>query len=288
MRVQQLGCDRILFGVSSDVTERRRMEQIDVEMRALAELDRLRTELISNVSHELRTPLGLIKAASTTLQRNDVTFPPATQQKILQGITDEADRLEQLVGNLLDIARFDQQRFALNLERVDLTALIASIVEAAARKLASEPAPVHRFVTHLPTRSAPAIVDGARIEQVLRNLLENAIRYSPEGGIIAVTLQANSHACEIRVTDPGIGIAPEEQGRIFERFYRSNDPHVRHIHGTGLGLAICREIVHAHHGTLTVASTLGEGSTFTIHLPRSSAHAASASACDVPHVIEET
>lgn len=287
VRVQVQGCDRIIYGVSSDHTERKRMEAVDVEMRALAELDKLRTELISNVSHELRTPLGLIQAASTTLQRRDVTFPPATQQRILQGITDEASRLEHLVANLLDISRFDQQRFALYWERVDLVGLVASMVEGTERKLASQPTAAHRFVLHLPSRPVMVTVDPGRIEQVLRNLLDNAIRYSPEGGLITVALRANTDDCVIRVTDQGIGIALEEQSRIFERFYRSADRRVRRIHGTGLGLAICREILQTHQATLSVVSTPGEGSTFIVKIPRAATEPSIRQAIDEHPVQEE-
>jgi PAS domain S-box-containing protein len=267
VRVRADGCDKIIFGVSSDISERRRMEQIDVEMRALAELDKLRAELVSNVSHELRTPLGLIKAASTTLQRRDVTFAPATQQKVLQGITDEADRLEHLVANLLDISRLDQNRFFLHIESVDLRLLVGTVVEAAQTNLGSAPPVTHRLVVRTPAQPALAMVDVAKIEQVLRNLLENAVRYSPDGGDIVIELVRNAEMWELRVSDQGIGIAAEEQSQIFERFYRSRDARVRRIRGAGLGLAICREIVRAHSGVLSLISALDQGATFVVSLP---------------------
>ncbi len=266
-RVQLQGCDKIIFGVTSDITGRKRVEQIDVEMRALAELDKLRAELVSNVSHELRTPLGLIKAASTTLQRCDVTFPPATQEKILQGITDEADRLEHLVANLLDISRLDQNRFFLHTEPVDLRMLVGIVVEAAQTNLGSAPPVQHQLVVRAPAQPVLTVVDVAKIEQVLRNLLENAVRYSPDGGDITIALTRNADMWELSVSDQGIGIAAEEQSQIFERFYRAKDARVRRIRGAGLGLAICREIVHAHGGVLSLTSALDQGATFVVSLP---------------------
>jgi signal transduction histidine kinase len=111
------------------------------------------------------------------------------------------------------------------------------------------------------------MVDVAKIEQVLRNLLENAVRYSPDGGDIVIELVRNAEMWELRVSDQGIGIAAEEQGQIFERFYRSRDARVRRIRGAGLGLAICREIVRAHSGVLSLISALDQGATFVVSLP---------------------
>jgi PAS domain S-box-containing protein len=274
-RARTQGPDRIVFAVSSDITERKQMEQIAVENRAMAAIDKLRTELVANVSHELRTPLGLIKAGSTTLLRSDVTFPQDVQQRILHGISDEADRLDHLVSNLLDISRLDQGRFFLQYQRVDLGRMLGRLVEAAEQKPPDEAAAWHTYVLRLPHEPLEAEVDVAKIEQVVRNLFENAVRYSPQGGELTIELRAiqtaageGASACEIRVTDQGIGIAPAERERIFERFYRSPDPQVQRIRGAGLGLAICREILRAHSGTIDVISTQGQGTTFVVCLPR--------------------
>ena len=266
-RVHIQGGDTVIFGISSDITARKQMEEIAVENRALAELDRLRTVLVSNVSHELRTPLGLIKAASTTLLRRDVTFAPVTQQKILQGISSEADRLEKLVANLLDISRLDNNRFFLDAEPVDLSRLVAATVDDMGASLAGDAQPAHRVVLHTPATPVLAMVDAPKIEQVLRNLIENAIRYSPDGSAIVVDVHSNGAMCEVSVADQGIGIAPDEQPRVFERFFRSQDTRVQRVRGAGLGLAISQEIARAHGGTLTFTSTPGEGSTFSVHLP---------------------
>ena len=267
-RVQAQGTDRIIFGVTSDITERKHMEQTDVEIRALAELDRLRTELVGNVSHELRTPLGLIKVASTTLLRQDVTFSPAIQQHILRGITDETNRLEHLVANLLDISRLDQQRFMLQYDLTNLNQLVTAIVDGAQRQETDDTGAAHRFVLALPDLPVDAVVDAPKIEQVLRNLIQNAIHYSPAGSTVTVTLRADGAEWELRVADEGIGIASEDQGRIFDRFYRARDVRVQHVRGAGLGLAICREIVELHGGALSVASAPEQGATIIVRIPR--------------------
>ena len=267
-RVQTFGDDTIIFGVSSDITERKRLEKIAVENQAMAELDKLRAELVSNVSHELRTPLGLIKAASTTLLRQDVDFPSTTQQKILKGISSEADRLEQLVANLLDISKLDNNRFFLNRDQVDLNVLVTAAVDAIRVTLLEQHDASHRLVVNPSATPVLAPVDAAKIEQVLGNLLENAVRYSPEGGTVVVDVCACGGQCELRVTDQGIGIALDQQERVFDRFFRAPDVRVQRIRGAGLGLAICREIVRAHGGTLTLTSTPDEGSTFTVRLPQ--------------------
>lgn len=267
-RVQTEGERRIVYGVTSDITARRRMEQIAIENRAMAEVDKLRTELIANVSHELRTPLGLIKMGSTTLLRQDVTFPGEVQRQILQEISRQTDHLAQLVSNLLDMSRIDQNRFVLHCEWTDLNELVANLVGAMQRMGSEAAQPQCSFILKLPQPPVLAQVDAPKFEQVLRNLLENAVRYSPGGGEITVELSGEEINCVLRVADKGIGIAAEEQEHIFERFYRSHDAQVQRVRGAGLGLAICREISRAHGGDIHVISAAGAGATFVVCIPR--------------------
>jgi len=267
VRVQHQAPEHIVYGVTSDITERREMESIAAEALALAELDKLRAELISNVSHELRTPLGLIKAASTTLQRQDVAFARTIQQRILQGITVEADRLEHLVSNLLDISRLDQQRFILHCAPTDLNRLVSTTVDAMRVQPSITATDQRHLVLDLPESPIIPVIDGPKIEQVLRNLIENAANYSPAGSTITVGVRSDGIAWEFWVADEGIGIAPEDQEHIFERFYRSRDARVTRVRGAGLGLAICQEIVAAHGGTLRLNSVLDQGTTFFACLP---------------------
>jgi PAS domain S-box-containing protein len=252
----------------SDITARKRAAAALAEAKEAAEVaNRAKSEFLSNMSHELRTPLGLIKVASTTLQRPDVTFPPAVQQEILRSITDESNRLELLVSNLLDLSRLEQKRFMLHRAPTDLCQLVTTIYAAAVQEWANETGAAHRFLLDLPDAPVVAEIDAPKIEQVLRNLLQNAVHYAPGGGAVTVALRADGGACELRVADEGIGIAPTEQSRIFERFYRAPDARVLRTRGAGLGLAICREIVDAHVGVLRVESVPGRGSTFIVRLP---------------------
>ena len=254
--------------VARDIAERKRAAAALAEAKDAAEVaNRAKSEFLSNMSHELRTPLGLIKVASTTLQRQDVTFAPAVQQEILRGITDEANRLELLVSNLLDISRLEQKRFMLHLAPADVNQLVTAIATAAVREWSDKPEAGHRFVLDLPDLPVMAEVDAPKIEQVLRNLLQNALHYSPAGGVITVTLRADGAEYELQVADQGIGIAPEDQAHIFERFYRAANAIAFRSRGAGLGLAICREIVEAHGGEISVTSAPGQGATFTVRLP---------------------
>jgi K+-sensing histidine kinase KdpD len=234
------------------------------ETKALQELDRLRSELVSNVSHELRTPLGLIKAASTTLLAEDVEFDRQTQRTLLQGIDEETDRLEHIVSNLLDLSRMEQRRLILDRSPTDIGLLTRSVIEA--MQIQTTPC---QFVLDLPPQPLLANVDANRIEQVLRNLLSNALKYSPEGGLITVNVGQDESQLLISVSDQGIGIPPADLDNVFERFYRVENETTRQVSGAGLGLAISRGIVEAHGGRIWVKSDLGVGSTFYFSLPLS-------------------
>jgi K+-sensing histidine kinase KdpD len=239
-----------------------RLAREAAEARVMGELDRLRSELIGNVSHELRTPLGLIKAASTTMLAEDVQFDRETQRELLRGIDEETDRLEHIVSNLLDLSRMDQRGLTLDYAATDLGSLARSLIEA------TQVQTLHCQLVHdFPAQPLVAEVDLKRIEQVLRNLIDNAVKYSPEGGTITVTGRPDRRGVLISVSDQGIGIPSSDLDRVFERFYRVEDETAIEASGVGLGLAISREIVEAHEGRIWVESNLGQGSTFYLTLP---------------------
>lgn len=254
--------------LEAEIAERQHLEKKASELEMLQELERLRSEFVSNVSHELRTPLGLIKASATTLLAEDVTFPPETQRTLLLGIDEETERLERLIGNLLTLAQVEQARLRLDRTPTDLTGLLRRLVRARQMVSRNHPSdePVHHFVCDLP-EMPPVSVDARRIEQVVRNLLSNAVKYSPQGGAITVRARREGGHVLIQVCDEGIGIPREGQERLFERFYRVKDKATRDIAGVGLGLVISREIVEAHGGCMWVKSEPGEGSTFSFTLP---------------------
>jgi K+-sensing histidine kinase KdpD/CheY-like chemotaxis protein len=232
------------------------------EIEILRELNRLRSELIANVSHELRTPLGLIQIFCTTLLREDVDFDPETQREFLHDIEEETDKLEKIVDNLLDLSQMKDGRLHLEKCSTDLGQLAKEVMETMEVQLTQ-----HRFVHDFPSDPLMATVDPKRIEQVLRNLLSNALKYSPEGGIITVQGRGDKRQLLVRISDQGMGIPSEDLERIFERFYRVENEITQGVRGAGLGLAVCRGIVEAHGGRIWVESTLGVGSTFYFTLP---------------------
>jgi two-component system, sensor histidine kinase and response regulator len=243
--------------------ENARLAQQAAEVKILREVDRLRSELIANVSHELRTPLGLIKISCSSLLMEDTRFDRETEREFLQSIDEETTKLETIVEHLLDLGRMEGGRLRLEREPTDLGQL-ARQVTGSMRALSVR----HRLVDRLPDEPLIAVADRKRIEQVFRNLLDNAIKYSPAGGLVEVSGLQDGEQTIFYVRDEGIGIPLEEHKRIFERFYRVENELTRTMRGAGLGLAVCRGIVEAHGGRLWVESHLGRGSVFCFSLPR--------------------
>lgn len=242
--------------------ENTRLAQQAAEVKILREVDRLRSELIANVSHELRTPLGLIKISASSLLMDDAHFDQETQRKFLLSISEETAKLETIVEHLLDLGRIESGRLRLERQPIDLRRLIRNTIKSMEALSAR-----HRMASELPKQPLITMVDVKRMEQVLRNLLDNAIKYSPEGGTITVSASQEDSHILITVSDEGIGIPPEEWDRIFERFHRVENEVTRRLRGAGLGLAVCRGIVEAHGGHIWVESQPGAGSTFCLTLP---------------------
>jgi signal transduction histidine kinase len=218
--------------------------------------------LIANVSHELRTPLGLIKLFSTALLAEGFTFDDATQRQFLTEIDQETDRLEKIVSNLLDVSRIQSGRLRLDKEAVEVGQLIKHVVKRKELQLTA-----HQLVLDIAASPLMAVLDSLRIEQVLRNLLENAAKYSPNGGTITVQARGDAHQILVCVRDQGIGIPAHEAEKVFDRFYRVDNELTRTVGGLGLGLSVSRGIVEAHGGRMWVESTPGVGSSFFVSLP---------------------
>ncbi len=244
------------------------------ELAVLREIDRLRSQLLANVSHELRTPLGLIKVFGSMLIAKDMDFDRAARLEFLNAISSEADRLQQIVDNLLDLARVQDQRLRLTRAPVNLGHLVAEVIQGIC--VQSTP---HRVVCDLPAQPLVAVADRQRIIQVLRNLLGNACKYSPGGGTIRVAGREDKSHVVMQISDEGIGIPADELDRIFERFYRVESQATEKIDGLGLGLAISRAIVEAHGGRIWAESVLGAGSSFFFTLPVGEPAAAETGAC---------
>ena len=226
------------------------------------EAEELKSTFISIISHELKTPVALIKGYAGTLRREDARWDVATVRESAAVIEEEADRLTQLINNLLDASRLQAGGLKLNLGDVALDQIARRLVDK------------FRTQTDQHTLTAdfvdfPVIqADAVRLEQVLSNLIGNAIKYSPRGGAVRVTGRVRSDEVIVSVSDEGIGIPIEEQDRIFERFYRVDDALSRRTAGSGLGLYLAKAVIDAHGGRIWVESAPEQGATFSFALPR--------------------
>jgi len=234
--------------------------------QALREADRAKSELLSTVSHELRTPLAGIKAHATALLRPDVDRDQESVREYLHVVVEEADRLRLLIDNLLDMTRIESGAMHIDKRPVQ----IADLAEAVASSMRRHAEGCDLSVSFPP--DFPVVeADHRRIEQVLRNLVDNAVKYSPRGGKVVISGVKQEGEVLVSVTDEGIGIRASDLDLIFERFHRVDSPAVRRAGGAGLGLAICRGIVEAHGGRIWAESTPGRGTTIRFTLPSSEA-----------------
>jgi signal transduction histidine kinase len=224
----------------------------------------MRTEFVSTVSHELRTPLAAIYGAAMTLRRSDVALDDDQRARLLDVVSGEADRLARTVNDILWASRLDSGTLHVTLQHCDPAALIREVVEAQQTHLDE----AHDVVLELDDDLPPVLGDPDKVGRVLINLVDNAVKYSPDGGRVSVRVtQAGAHV-RFAVTDEGLGIPLAEQRRIFEKFYRLDPNMTRGVGGTGLGLYICRELVRRMDGRIWVDSAgLGRGSTFAVELP---------------------
>lgn len=234
-----------------------------------ARLSRLKTDFVSLVSHELRTPLTSIRLFIETLELGRVENPEQTRQ-VLAMLSKETARLSEMIEGVLDWARIESGKQAYHREpRLVQELLDASLAAFRAQRASAPLEPLVELEANLP----PVQIDLAAVAGALLNLLQNAYKYTGEDKRILVRARKERRGVAIEVQDNGIGIAPKEQKRIFERFYRVDDLLARRTEGSGLGLSIAQRIVQANGGRITVRSRLGEGSTFTIHLPKAAARA---------------
>ncbi len=246
------GGDWVALVVFHDVTEAKRVEDT-------------RRDFIANVSHELRTPLASIKSVVETLQAGAIDDKAAAQDFLARADA-EVDRLVQMVTELLELSRLESGQAPLAREPVDVQRMLEQAVERMRPQ-------AERKSLELTLNAAPSMPsitgDAQRLEQTLVNLIDNAIKFTPEGGSVRVSAKSVDGAVQVDVEDTGDGISAEKLPRIFERFYKVD--RARGDRGTGLGLAVVKHTVEAHGGTIRVRSQEGHGSTFTIVLPLSGA-----------------
>jgi two-component system sensor histidine kinase KdpD len=233
------------------------------KVAAFKELDRMKTELLSTVSHELRTPLGSIKGYATTLLSHGSKLGRGEQREFLEIIDSEADRLRELIENLLHLSRLEAGVLRIDKEPVRLAATTRDVVRKV--QLAS---PSHQLELELPLDDPVVSADQRRIYQVVQNLLTNAVKYSPQGGRVRLSAHAQGRELVVSVTDQGLGMPTVELDKIFDRFHRVQGEPSRGIGGTGLGLAICKGLIEAHGGRIWAESEgEGMGSAFRFTLP---------------------
>lgn len=231
------------------------------EAAALKKIDRLKTELLSTVSHELRTPLSSIKGYATTLLEHGDVLSREEAREFLEIIDGESDRLDELIRNLLDMSRLEAGVLRIDREPTDLSE-VARVCIQRVQRLTDR----HQLLLEWGTDQL-ADVDPSRIAQVMNNLLENAVKYSPDGGEIVLAAQPQGAMLQISVSDQGVGIPQRDLHRVFDRFHRVEGEISKRVGGTGLGLAICQRLVEAHGGKIWVESRLGKGSTFYFTVP---------------------
>ncbi len=233
------------------------------DLSAERRLDEAQSDFIATVSHELRTPMTAVLGAAKTLLREDIDLTPERRRELLEMIGVQGTRLTQITEEILLASRLDRGDLRLETNRLDLGEVVRATVETMRPRLPSSIS----LTTNLESNGGAAVGDRGRVEQVLVNLLDNAIKYSPEGGAVVVSTARVPHAVRVMVEDEGIGIPHAEQSSIFEKFYRA-DPHLRQVPGgTGLGLYISRELVQRMGGRIGVRSEIGAGSTFFFELP---------------------
>ena len=236
------------------------------DITEIRKVERMKTEFVSSVSHELRTPLTSIKGfVRTLLDDTDGYYDRETQREFYQIIDAECDRLTRLIEDLLNVSRIESgQALQIDLRTVDLAALINKVVTSQKSYTTK-----HRFYTDVPEAARYIVADEDKVDQLLTNLISNAIKYSPNGGRVAVMAKDSGPSVAIAVEDEGVGIPADHLDKIFARFHRVEGNDASPATGTGIGLYLVKHLVDAHGGKITVKSKVGKGSTFTVMLPKS-------------------
>ncbi len=226
--------------------------------------EQMRVDFVANASHELRTPLATLIGYTETLREQSDEIDPATRERFLAVVHDEARRMQHVVEDLISLSRIEAEKFSVPTDAVALGPILDQAIEGARRMADERRSPLVRDLA----KDLPAIAaDRGQILQLLDNLLTNALRYGEAGTPVTVSARSEGPMVHLSVTDEGEGIAPEHVARVTERFYRVDTSRSRSLGGTGLGLSIVKHIVERHRGRLSIDSELGRGTTVHILLP---------------------
>ncbi len=242
---------------------RARLEaQADAE-RDAREADRVRSEVMATLSHELRTPLAAIKGYSTALLLDEIDWSTEKRNEFLQMIDEESDNLQVMISDILDSSLIDVGQFVIERQPVRLPALANEIAKET--QLRTEE---HNIIVDFPDDFPIVDADPRRMTQVIRNILDNSIKYSPEGGLIVIRGEVRPQDVVISISDQGVGISSEDLIPLFEKYFRVKASTGYHVAGTGLGLPVARAIVEAHGGRIWAESDIGQGTTLSFSIPR--------------------
>jgi signal transduction histidine kinase len=233
--------------------------ELEEQNAQLRESERLKSDLVNTVSHELRTPLSGVLGFTKLLLTRD--FDSETRRHYLGIIDAQARRLAELIDDFLDVRRIEEGRFERAQELVDMVTLLREEAQ-----LYSLQSPKHELAIEVGPKPLPVLGNPDRLRQVIGNLISNAIKYSPQGGIVQISAEAENGSVRVEIRDEGMGIPLNQQPQIFTKFFRA-DAAASGITGTGLGLAVSRDIVESHGGRIGFTSTEGEGTTFFVELP---------------------
>ncbi|MBN2145342.1 MAG: PAS domain S-box protein [Candidatus Aureabacteria bacterium] len=232
------------------------------ELQRLRDLDKLKDDFVSMVSHDLRSPLATIRAYIDTLVNRVDPEDVDSRTMFLKTIEDETHRLSSLVENMLDIASIESGKIQLECKHMHLDEIVNNVA-----KLCQMQTQIHTIVPDIALGLPKVNIDKDRMTQVIYNLVNNAVKYSPNGGEIRVKVFEKESSIRVAISDQGMGMKPDDMSRLFQKFYRINNAQTSNIGGTGLGLAIVQKLVALHGGKIEVDSVLSKGSTFTVILP---------------------
>jgi two-component system phosphate regulon sensor histidine kinase PhoR len=234
------------------------------DITEIKKIEKMRIDFVANVSHELRTPLTSIKGFIETLKDGAID-DPQNRRRFLEIIESQADRLNNLIADLLQLSKIESKNIAIKFETTDIKELTQQVLANFSKTIQGKGHKIAiKFSEYFPKVKA----DPVKIEQVLINLISNAVKFTPNGGKIEIKGYCLDNQVKVEICDNGVGIAKEHLGRIFERFYRVDKARSREMGGTGLGLSIVKHIVQAHGGVVGADSQAGKGSCFYFFLPR--------------------
>ncbi len=243
--------------------DRGRLEEADEVIREVRRSERLRSEIMATLSHELRTPLAAIRGYATAMMLEEVRWPKWKITQFLRQIDEECENLQAMIGEILDSSLIDIGQLTIEPQPLRLPQLLTEVAAEMQRRTR-----VHRILVDTPPDFPILDADPHRVKQVVRNILDNAVKYSPTGGLVVIRAEADEREATVSISDEGVGIAPQDMIPLFDKYFRAKSPTGYHVAGTGLGLPVARAIVEAHGGRIWAESKVGQGTTLYFTLPR--------------------